>query len=197
MALSAAREHGDLGNTAYEMSALHLAGVFGAAATVTGRLDALVQRPSWPLGAACAEHVAGLAARDGKRLDRAAVDLAVLGAPLFAALAATEAAHCHAEGGSMVEAILSGERAHAYAELCDGFVGLPRPGDPTPALTNREREVARMAAAGLSNADVAARMVLSVRTVETHLSRVYTKLGCAGRVELAALLAVPDEVRHG
>ena len=55
-------------------------------------------------------------------------------------------------------------------------------------LTAREEEVARLAASGLSDAVIAARLDVSVRTVETHLHRAYTKLGVAGRQDLLAAL---------
>ena len=64
-------------------------------------------------------------------------------------------------------------------------------GDPLAALTGREREIARLAATGSSTRDIAARLQLSPRTVDTHLSRVYHKLGVRSRAGLASLLAGP------
>jgi DNA-binding CsgD family transcriptional regulator len=58
-----------------------------------------------------------------------------------------------------------------------------------PPLTAREREVAALVAAGAGNAEVARRLGVSVRTVETHLQRAYTKLGVHNRRELGALFA--------
>jgi DNA-binding CsgD family transcriptional regulator len=55
-------------------------------------------------------------------------------------------------------------------------------------LTTREGEVAELVAAGLTNKEVAARLFVSVRTVEATLSRVYEKLGVRSRTELAARL---------
>jgi DNA-binding CsgD family transcriptional regulator len=55
-------------------------------------------------------------------------------------------------------------------------------------LTAREREVGELVAAGLSNKEVAARLFVSVRTVEATLSRLYGKLGVRSRTELAARL---------
>lgn len=56
-------------------------------------------------------------------------------------------------------------------------------------LTAAERRVAELAVSGLSNRDIAARLFVTVKTVEFHLSRVYRKLGARARGELAALLA--------
>jgi DNA-binding CsgD family transcriptional regulator len=56
---------------------------------------------------------------------------------------------------------------------------------PDFGLTPREREVAGLAAEGWSDARIAARLGVSVRTVETHLHRVYAKCGVAGRRELS------------
>jgi non-specific serine/threonine protein kinase len=55
-----------------------------------------------------------------------------------------------------------------------------------PALSAREAEVARLVADGLTNRDVAARLFLSVRTVEVHVDHVLTKLGFHSRGQLTA-----------
>jgi DNA-binding NarL/FixJ family response regulator len=60
-------------------------------------------------------------------------------------------------------------------------------------LTRREWEVAALAARGLSNRDIAALLVVSVRTVENQLHRVYAKLAVGGRDELASALAPRPE----
>jgi len=52
-------------------------------------------------------------------------------------------------------------------------------------LTTREQEVAELVAAGLTNKEIAARLFLSISTVEASLSRVYGKLGVRSRTELA------------
>ncbi|MFB8077118.1 AAA family ATPase [Streptomyces sp. NPDC056013] len=57
------------------------------------------------------------------------------------------------------------------------------------SLTAREREIAELAAEGLTNQAIATRLYLSPRTVETHLSRVFRKTDVATRASLAALMA--------
>ncbi|MEU4954120.1 LuxR C-terminal-related transcriptional regulator [Streptomyces lavendulae] len=71
-------------------------------------------------------------------------------------------------------------------------VSVSRPGGgPLATLSVREREVAELAAAGLSSRQVAERLVLSTRTVDTHLGNAYRKLGVSSRVALARLLGPP------
>ncbi|TDD53959.1 helix-turn-helix transcriptional regulator [Saccharopolyspora elongata] len=64
--------------------------------------------------------------------------------------------------------------------------------DPAARLTPQERQVARLAATGLTNRDIAARLFLSPRTVGYHLSNAYPKLGVASRLELARLPGLPE-----
>jgi DNA-binding CsgD family transcriptional regulator len=58
-------------------------------------------------------------------------------------------------------------------------------GDP---LTAREREIAELAAAGRSNREIAEQLVLSTRTIETHLRNIYAKLAVRSRVQLSRAL---------
>jgi DNA-binding NarL/FixJ family response regulator len=70
------------------------------------------------------------------------------------------------------------------------FVARPDPTTP-PAelaeLTMREREVMRLVAGGLSNANIAERLVISPLTAKTHVARILTKLNCHDRAQLVAL----------
>jgi len=61
--------------------------------------------------------------------------------------------------------------------------------DEPVALTKREREVAVLAASGITSKDIADRLFVSVRTVDNHLGRVYDKLGISSRAELAEIMA--------
>lgn len=71
----------------------------------------------------------------------------------------------------------------------DRFLDRPRPLDPLAALTGRERAVLALVAEGLDNDGVADRLSLSPRTVERHLSNIYTKLGVTGKAARAAAAA--------
>jgi DNA-binding CsgD family transcriptional regulator len=64
------------------------------------------------------------------------------------------------------------------------------------ALTASERRVARMAAEGRSNPEIAQALFLTRRTVETHLTHAYRKLGIGSRAELAMALGTPPPDPH-
>ena len=79
-------------------------------------------------------------------------------------------------------------RAHTELRAAGGRPRLPlRTG--LDSLTPSERRVAEMVAGGLSNADVAQALFVTVKTVEMHLSNVYRKLDIGARTELREALA--------
>ena len=86
-------------------------------------------------------------------------------------------------------AALSTEEAIAYAQRGRGQ--RKRPTSGWASLTPTERDVVRLVSEGLGNKDVATRLFVSPRTVQTHLTHVYTKLGLTSRVQL-----VQEASRH-
>jgi DNA-binding NarL/FixJ family response regulator len=61
----------------------------------------------------------------------------------------------------------------------------PRPDGAEAILTRREWEVAELVAQGLTNKEIAARLVIAQRTAEAHVERILAKLGLASRTQLA------------
>ena len=79
-------------------------------------------------------------------------------------------------------AALSIEQAIAYAQRGRGK--RKRPTSGWESLTPTETDVVRLVSEGLANKDIAAQLLISPRTVQTHLTHVYTKLGLNSRVQL-------------
>lgn len=86
--------------------------------------------------------------------------------------------------------------------LIGEFAARRDPSAPSPAeldaLTDREREVMALVARGLTNQEIAERLVVSPLTAKTHVSRALTKLGCHDRAQLVTLayesgLVMPGE----
>jgi predicted ATPase/class 3 adenylate cyclase/DNA-binding CsgD family transcriptional regulator len=86
-------------------------------------------------------------------------------------------------------AALSTEEAIAYAQRSRG--PRKRPSNGWASLTPAERDVVRLVSEGLGNSDIATRLFISPRTVQSHLTHVYAKLGVTSRVQLAQ-----EAVRH-
>ncbi len=151
------------------------AGEPGPAAEAALAAAADAERASAPIEAARARTLAGRALalagdREGAvaELDRAEKELEACGAPSY--------------------------RAEAVRQL-ERLGRRPRPDPPkdTPgsalaSLTAREAEVADLVAAGNTNREIAAILYLSEKTVESHLSHIFTKLGVSSRARLTTLL---------
>jgi DNA-binding CsgD family transcriptional regulator len=86
-------------------------------------------------------------------------------------------------------AALSTEEAIAYAQRGRGE--RKRPASGWASLTPAELDVVRLVSEGLPNSDIATRLFVSPRTVQSHLTHVYTKLGLTSRVQL-----VQEAARH-
>jgi DNA-binding NarL/FixJ family response regulator len=92
-----------------------------------------------------------------------------------------EAVHVVARGEALLAPAIT-------RRLVDRFVTGLRPNTPAPPelaeLTSREIEVLELVAAGLSNAEIAARLFVSDGTVKTHVAHILTKLGLRDRVQV-------------
>jgi DNA-binding CsgD family transcriptional regulator len=64
-----------------------------------------------------------------------------------------------------------------------------RPSTGWESLTDSERRVAELVAEGATNREVAAALVISAHTVDSHLRHVFAKLAISSRVQLAAIVA--------
>jgi DNA-binding NarL/FixJ family response regulator len=183
----AARTRGEL---AYEALALHDLARLGDAARANDRLRALTEQLDGPLHREYEMHTAALAAKDGHALDRAAERFEEIGAQLLAAEVYAEACAAHRDHGRNASSARSATKANQLADLCEGAAtpALPAAGQ-VAMLTPREREVASLAANGLTNREIAEQLVVSARTVEHHLEHAYQKLGVNDRGELTTLLS--------
>ena len=135
---------------------------------------------------AFAGHGAARAARDGPALLEVAEEMAEIGARRYAVEAASEAAAVFVAQGREDSARRAAARARdlhvpdqdATLPVIDGL-------DATAVeLTPREQQLVELARQGLSNAQIAERLVISVRTVETHLYRAMHKLGVSDRRDM-------------
>lgn len=161
----------------------------GEARAERHRLDELARRIGGLLIPVLVDHADALVSRSGRLLDGTARRFVDLGEDLVAAEAALDAADAYRREGLLRRAAECGELARHLTEQCEGVRSPTQRREPELAtLTGREREVATLAAGGLTNRQIAARLDLSLRTVENHLQHAFDKLGVASRHELDAAL---------
>jgi DNA-binding NarL/FixJ family response regulator len=102
-----------------------------------------------------------------------------------------------------VRAVASGDALlspRATRSLVEEFASKAKPADLAPALdllTEREREVMALVAAGLSNDEIAERLYISPTTAKTHVSRTMIKLGARDRAQLVVYAYETGLVRPG
>jgi DNA-binding CsgD family transcriptional regulator len=149
-------------------------------------LERIAARCQSRLITAYARHGSAKAARDGVALMEVAEEMTAIGALRYAVEAASDAAASFVSQGRQDSARRAAARARqlhvpdqgAELPVIDGL-------DATAIdLTPREAQLVGLAREGLSNAEIADRLVLSVRTVETHLYRGMQKLGINDRRDL-------------
>jgi DNA-binding NarL/FixJ family response regulator len=126
---------------------------------------------------------------DAPELTTVSVDFERMGDRVAALDAAAHAAVEYRRHGQRGTALARSTRADALAQQCGGAStpALRQASERLP-LTDREREISMLIADGLSNRDIAERLTLSVRTVESHIYRAMSKTGAASREELADLI---------
>lgn len=160
----------------------------GPARRLAPRLQDLARHCDAHLTAAYAAHATALAAADADALLSVTDELEAIGALRYAAEAAANAATVHAQTGRRDAARRAARRSQDLQP--EGGGGIPPViaglGPDLIALTSRERQLVDLAGRGLTNAEMAELLVLSVRTVESHLYRAMTKLGVANRRQLRA-----------
>ena len=157
-----------------------------AGAPAAPQLERMAARCQSRLVTAYAQHGSAKAARDGAALMDAAEEMAAIGALRYAVEAATDAAVAFLSQGRQDSARRAAARARQLHVPDQGGELPPIDGlDATAVdLTRREAQLVELAREGLSNAEIADRLVLSVRTVETHLYRGMQKLGIKDRRDL-------------
>jgi DNA-binding CsgD family transcriptional regulator len=146
------------------------------------------ERAAGRLTGVFADHADAAARADGPALDRVAEELRRRGFLLFAAEAHAQAVPVHREPHA---ARTARTRAVALARRCQGARTPALAGLVMGELTARQRQIVTLAAAGLSNRQIAERLTLSVRTVGNHLHGAYTRLG-TDRTALPHLTTLPD-----
>jgi DNA-binding NarL/FixJ family response regulator/tetratricopeptide (TPR) repeat protein len=187
-----AAERRSVGDVLGESACLHDLARLGRPELAAERLvdlaaDTAVE--SGPALPAMAAHAAALASGSVDRLGDAARTFAEMGAWLWAAEAAFSAADAARTAGDQRAAARWTNVGDEHRARCESVhtPGLVTTTGPVP-LTRREREVAILAAQGLPSREIGERLFVGTRTVESHLARIYGKLGIRSRVELARML---------
>jgi len=188
--LEAAADLGEeIGDLLGATNALHSLARLGHARQVAARLAHLATRVDGPLAAARAAYANAVAARDINAFEKVCQDFEDLGTILYAAEASAEAAVMLRRDSQARKAAAAEQKAARLLARCEGATTPPvRTITARARLTPGELDAALQAAAGRTNKEIASNMFLSVRTVESHLQRVYEKLGISGRHELAEAL---------
>ncbi|GAA3430752.1 ATP-binding protein [Kutzneria kofuensis] len=147
------------------------------------------------------------AKNDADRALTAAAAAERIGMPLWEATARLHAGACLARDGRRDEALRELQAAAAIFNVCEATelhatavreqrrlgVRVPHTGALANTLSPRELDVAELVCAGSTNQQIAEKLVLSVRTVETHLTHIFAKLGVTNRAGVARVLASQND----
>ncbi len=153
-------------------------------ADIAVHLERIAATTDSPIVLAMAHRTRAAAAIDAEAMDGAASHLAELGAYGMAASASIHAARLHEQRADSLSEHRSQARAEHYAAT-SGSSGEDLRQAPErsslDALTTREREITTLAGQGLSNREIATKLYLSVRTIESHLYQARIKTGQSPR----------------
>jgi DNA-binding CsgD family transcriptional regulator len=178
------------------------AGMWAAHAEKLAEQELDVDRVFLHLAQAYAASVDDAATATSLALVAASV-AARIGLPLWEAMARLLAGPCLARDGHRDQALHELQAAAAIFDACEAAelhamaireqrrlgVRVPHTGALANTLSPRELDVAELVCAGSTNQQIAEKLVLSVRTVETHLTHVFAKLGVTNRAGVARVLA--------
>ena len=183
--LRRSRAAADRGHLIHTAGLLHAAARLGAAAQAGPQLAALATGSSSPLLKAQAAHAAAEASGNRDALAAAGETWEQLGYLLFAGEAFVSASASARRSHDSRAAVSLQNRADELLGRCeDAATPLLQFAERGERLTGREREIAALAAQGLSSVEIAKRLQVSPRTVNNHLHAAYAKLGVRGRTEL-------------
>lgn len=184
---AAAEDARGRGQPTHELACIQAAAQWGDGSGAA-RAAELADELSLPLANTIARHAKSLDAGDGESLLAASAEYKEIGDRATAADAAAQAAAVLTAGQhrsrGLYAAAIAQELARECGELCTPALR-SRLGAP---LTGRQRDVIELVVAGLSNREIAERLVMSVRTVEGHVYRACQRVGAQTREQLAALL---------
>jgi DNA-binding CsgD family transcriptional regulator len=153
---------------------------------VAGDLHALAERCDAPLTAAYAAHATARVADDADALVAVVDAMEQIGALRYATEIAADAASVYHRTGYEDSARRAATRCRALHAEGQGAALPPIAGldEAATTLTSREAQLVDLARRGLTNAQIADRLVLSVRTVESHLYHAMQKLAISNRQDL-------------
>jgi len=187
VSLAAAETARSNGQFAPEVMCLQTATQFGER-SCGPRLRELAAIVEGPRAGVATRFAEALHDDDGAELVAVSAEFDDMGDLIAAVDAAAHAAIAYRHKDLRGSALGCSARAEALAEQCGARTATLRKAAERLPLTDREREIVMLIGQGLSNRDIATRLTLSVRTVESHIYKAMAKTGTSKRDELAGLL---------
>ncbi|MEU0785415.1 LuxR C-terminal-related transcriptional regulator [Streptomyces sp. NPDC006173] len=151
--------------------------------------------PEGPLLSARVQYIEFLAQSDASRLESVGEKFEKCGAHLLAAESYADASRIHTRKGNKRAAAGAMRASTRLLDQCPGVrTPVSMSVGSVSQLTARERQIALLAARNMSSAEVAEHLVVSTRTVDNHLQKIFAKLGITSRREIGKALRLgPDD----